>query len=665
MAEKEVADIRATMTRSETLGVQRFLELQQVLFPDGEIPDAGDVRKRIVDGNATFADAFVAKMYDLGVGKNDLLEQLPETQEFAKKFHKAFSVKTTEKAMNMVSYADQVRSINKFYDFDQNFFEANQLINEGRSNLSSNVISKTISPLLRSIENLRLNKLTSAKAKPGSRKLFAGNIPPEVLQTVVKQIDVIRKAEGDVAADVVLASLLGLRGTDLTETRTTVELATRMKPQRPVYDVETGTIVNTVEEGEPGKGLKKIGDDRPLGPLLTRVYNERYAAAGPTGEIFPDMSTAKINKLINKHIYPALPSETKKAAKKKQLDYTDMRRITAAAIANGMGNVEAADAIISHKGSDKELDAKILRAYYIDVEDVDKLSKRGVIFSMFEKMMADSLGATTGGEFAAALGYNYEGFEADYSSLDSKGTVDAPEQAQETDQRPKEQAATPEQEANNKAIRENRSRLTTAEMESEALTVEEQNYQRRVALQQQKQADIEAGVMPEPKGPKKVTPEAASIAQVAENFEPSDFTDEEIAELEGKGISFTEQEKTPSKPTVGGTILRGLGGAFAGLLAYELFRDPLGTSAALAKDAAIEGAALAVKAPLGFAAAIPTILEPTPTAGPELSESQPRLRFDDDDFQYRDEQPIDKDEAARKREEAAAAATQPTGFLSP
>lgn len=662
MAEKEVADIRATMTRSETLGVQRFLELQQTLFPDGEIPDVGDVRKRIVDGTATFADAFVAKMYDLGVGKNDLLEQLPETQEFAKKFHKAFSIKTTEKAMNMVSYADQVRGINKFYDFDQNFFEANQLINEGRSNLSSNVISKTISPLLRSIENLRLNKLASAKAKPGSRKLFAGDIPPEVLQTVVKQIDVIRQAEGDVAADVVLASLLGLRGTDLTETRTTVELATRMKPQRPVYDVETGTIVNTVEEGEPGKGLKQIGDDRPLGPLLTRVYNERYAAAGLTGEIFPDMSTSKINRLINKYIYPALPSKTKKAAKKQQLDYTDMRRITAAAIANGMGNIEAADAIISHKGSDKELDAKILRAYYIDVEDVDKLAKRGVIFSMFEKMMADSLGATTGGEFAAALGYNFEGFEADYSSLDSKGTVDAPEQAQETDQRPKEQTATPEQEANNKALRENRSRLTSAEMEREAVSIEEETYQRKVALQQQKQADIEAGVMPEPKGQKKAAPEAAPIAQIAENFEPSDFSDEELAELEGKGISFTEQEKTPSKPTIGGTILKGLGGAFTGLLAYELFRDPLGTSAALAKDAAIEGAALALKAPVGLASAIPIALEPSQLAAPKVDQPFPELRFDDDDFQYRNES---TEEAARKREEAADAAAQPAGFLSP
>jgi len=552
MKEEEVAAVRASMDAPEILGVKRFIELQQTLFPDGEIPDIGDVQRRIVDGTATFADAFVAKMYDLGVGKNDLLEQLPETQEFAKKFHKAFSTKVTENAMNMVSYADQVRGINKFYDLDQNFFEANQLISEGRSNLSSNVISKTISPLNRSIENVRLNKLTSAKAKPGSKKLFAGNIPPEVLQTVVKQIDVIRKAEGDVAADAVLASLLGLRGTDLTETRTTVELATRMKPQRPVYDVETGTLVNPVEPGEPGKGLKKIGDDRPLGPLLRRVYDERFKNAGPTGEIFPGMTTAKINGLINKYIYPALPEKTKKAAKKTRLDYTDMRRITAAAIANGMGNVKAADAIISHTGSDKELDAKILRAYYIDVEDVDKLSQRGVIFSMFEKMMADSLGATTGGQFAAALGYDFPDFEADYSSLDSKGTVDAPKQAQETDQRPVAKQPTPEQQAENQAIRENRSRLTSAEIESEALSVEEQNYQRRVDLEKQKLADIEAGVMPAPgTSPIDAAPEPEVRPGIPENFDVSDFTPEEIAELEGIGVEFSEEEKTSAESRKG------------------------------------------------------------------------------------------------------------------
>ena len=552
MKEEEVAAVRASMDAPEILGVKRFIELQQTLFPDGEIPDIGDVQRRIVDGTATFADAFVAKMYDLGVGKNDLLEQLPETQEFAKKFHKAFSVKVTENAMNMVSYADQVRGVNKFYDLDQNFFEANQLISEGRSNLSSNVISKTISPLNRSIENVRLNKLTSAKAKPGSKKLFAGNIPPEVLQTVVKQIDVIRKAEGDVAADAVLASLLGLRGTDLTETRTTVELATRMKPQRPVYDVETGTLVNPVEPGEPGKGLKKIGDDRPLGPLLRRVYDERFKNAGPTGEIFPGMTTAKINGLINKHIYPALPEKTRKAAKKTRLDYTDMRRITAAAIANGMGNVKAADAIISHTGSDKELDAKILRAYYIDVEDVDKLSKRGVIFSMFEKMMADSLGATTGGEFAAALGYDFPDFEADYSSLDSQGTVDAPEQVQETDQRPVAEQATPEQQAKNQALRENRARLTSAEMEREAVSLEEETYQRRVDLEQRRLADIEAGVMPAPgTSPVDAAPEPEVRPGIPENFDVSDFTPEEIAELEGIGVEFSAEEKASAESRSG------------------------------------------------------------------------------------------------------------------
>ena len=596
---KGVAAIRASMDAAEILGVKRFIELQQTLFPDGEIPDIRDVQKRIVDGTATFADAFVAKMYDLGVGKNDLLEQLPETQEFAKKFHKAFSTKVTEKAMNMVSYADQVRGINKYYDFDQNFFEANQLINEGRSNLSSNVISKTISPLNRSIENVRLNKLTSAKAKPGSKKLFAGNIPPEVLQTVVKQIDVIRKAEGDVAADAVLASLLGMRGEDLTGTRTTVELATRFKPQRPVYDIETGTIVNPVEEGEPGKGLKPIGDDRPLGPLMRRVYDERFKSAGPTGEIFPDMTTTKINRLINKYIYPALPEKTRKAAKKKQIDYTDMRRITAAAIANGMGNVTAADAIISHKGSDKELDAKILRAYYIDVEDVDKLSKRGVIFSMFEKMMADSLGASTGGEFAAALGYDFPDFEADYSSLDSQVTVDAPEQAQETDQRPVAEQATPEQQAKNQALRENRSRLTSAEMELQAAEKKEAALLKEIETAKKRRDAQEAGLLPpdtppEPKSsvnPAGDVKEAAISAELLEKLKqnPIQFNNY-LKRLESQGVDVSEYRKMlpagKSGPGLTG-VMTGIGIGLTGA-AIVTAEDATAATSEIARDVALD-----------------------------------------------------------------------------
>ena len=119
---------------------------------------------------------------------------------------------------------------------------------------------------------------------------------------------------------------------------------------------------------------------------------------------------------------------------------------------------------------------------------------------------------------------------------------------------------------------------------------------------------------------------------------------------------------------------KAVGGAFAGLAAYELFRDPLGTGAAMAKEIAIEGAGLAARLPAGPAAALPMILEPTATAGPELSEIEPGLGYTEDELrQIRGTEPlpdadagfVNRNDAARNREEATDAAAQPMGFLSP
>ena len=77
--------------------------------------------------------------------------------------------------------------------------------------------------------------------------------------------------------------------------------------------------------------------------FLQKFFGERFSAAGPTGELFPDMTTGKINSLINKYVTPALSDEVKSKAKKRNtsgkfsLDYTDLRRITSSAIANGLG----------------------------------------------------------------------------------------------------------------------------------------------------------------------------------------------------------------------------------------------------------------------------------------------------------------------------------------
>ncbi|MHC4363289.1 MAG: hypothetical protein ACYSTZ_10710, partial [Planctomycetota bacterium] len=193
-----MADIMETLDPTEKVRVSQFIELQQTLFPDGNIPTQKEIRQRIVDGTATVRDTFIAKMYDLGVPENSLLNDLDATSDFAKKFHKAFSSRVVEKAMTMSGHATQVRTLSKQLDLSGNFLELQSAVIQGTTDLSGNQVNKIISPLASSFEKVKLNKLSSAKAASGSRKLFKGAIPPEVLQTIVKQVAVIRQKEGDV-----------------------------------------------------------------------------------------------------------------------------------------------------------------------------------------------------------------------------------------------------------------------------------------------------------------------------------------------------------------------------------------------------------------------------------------------------------------------------------
>ena len=578
-------NIYETLSAPDKLKIEEFVRLQKTIFPDGNIPTYKEIRGRVVDGTATIRDAFIAKMYNLGIAPNSLFEQLDETSEFAKKFHKAFGKKVVQKAMTMTGHSRQAADLAREVDLSGNFLELQSEALAGTSNLSSNKISKLISPLSSSFQNVKIDKLSNRTSTAGDRKLFKGAIPPEVLETVLKQIAVIREKEGAIAADAVLGSLLGMRGADLTETRTTVELATRTTPQRPVYNPETGTVENPVEEGQAGKGLKPIGDDRPLGPLLAKVFGERFSAAGPTGELFPGMTTGKINSLINKYVTPALSDEVKSKAKKRNtsgkfsLDYTDLRRITASAIANGLGNTEAADAILAHTGSEKELDAKILRTFYIDVEDIGKLEQRGLVFSMFEKMMANALGAETGGQLAASLGYDFADFEADYSDLESKMTMDAPAG---TDNRPVAVTPTPEQAAINAELSESRGKLTSAQLEEEAADKEQKALDKQIETAKKRQEAEAAGIL-RPKGRKSPDP----LDEISEEGK-NKLRELGASELFGLDDPTPDPDPEPPKGSGGkGTLAVMTGLTGAGIVASDA---AIAATAEIARDIGIDTA---------------------------------------------------------------------------
>jgi hypothetical protein len=139
-------------------------------------------------------------------------------------------------------------------------------------------------------------------ASKGTRKLAKGAIPAEVLQSVLQGIGDI---PDPVTRDAVMAALLGIAGKTLSNMRTTRALATRSKPVRPFYDREAGVARDP--EVATGGGRKAKGPDKPAGPVLREILNRRYDAAGPTGELFPNMTTGKISAAFKKHVFTKIP----------------------------------------------------------------------------------------------------------------------------------------------------------------------------------------------------------------------------------------------------------------------------------------------------------------------------------------------------------------------
>jgi len=133
--------------------------------------------------------------------------------------------------------------------------------------------------------------------------------------------------------------------------------------------------------------------------------------------------------------------------------------------------------------------------------------------------------------------------------------------------------------------------------------------------------------------------------RLAEDFDRATFTGEARKQLEQSRIKKQlkeESERITSAEDMSENSRKALGSGFdldsfikgsartagiaaAGTLLYEAVRDPLGTGAALAKDIALEGAALALKAPLAVAGAVPMILEPKQIGSGELTDEDRAL----------------------------------------
>lgn len=481
----------AELTKQEKTVVDSFMNLQRTLFSDGEIPSLEEVRARIDSGSHTVADSFIAKMYNDGVPDEPILAELDETKDFYSKFEKTFSREVVGPARNTTGISNNITKLQKNgVDLGSSFAEFEAASKTPSGNISEDVRKNIVRPFKVAADNVLELKLSRTGASKGTRKLAKGAIPAEVLQAVLQGIGDI---PDPVTRDAVMASLLGYRGEDLSGMRTTRALAIRSKPVRPFYDREAGVARDP--EVATGGGRKAKGPDKPPGPVLREILNRRYDAAGATGELFPNMTTGRISTALKKYVFPKIPQEVQDKLLTKPSGYTDLRRITASAIANQLGRPDLASEIISHKGSGESLLDKVMTGYYTDVEDISGLQQRGEILVAYEKMMADAVGATDAKGLGEALRLDLSPeFNAQYPAVDAMAT---PSQA------PVQPAtATPEQIAQGEEFRAAKTAEATATAElaaqEKAAAAEEKMLQRaarapEIAEAERKLAEAKAG----------------------------------------------------------------------------------------------------------------------------------------------------------------------------
>ena len=366
-------------------------------------------------------DAFIARMYDTGVPEQPLLAELDDTQSFYKKFEKAFSKNVIGPAPGTLGIAGSLNKLNRQnVDITSSFVQLEKAALDPTTGIKDDFRKTITRPLRTSADNVLQLKLASRGAAKGTRKLAKGAIPPEVLEAVLSGIADI---PDEVTRDAVMASLLGYRGTDLSGIRTSRALATRAGTPRPYYDRETG--ITRDPDVAAGRGRKGAGPDKPPGPVLRAILDRRFDAAGDTGELFPDINTGKISSALKKHVFSKIPKDVLDNLLTKPTGYTDLRRITASAIANQLGRPDLASQIISHKGDDV-IDV-VMTGYYTDVEDLSGLEQRGQILSAYEKMMADAVGATDAKGLGESLNLNLpEEFNASYTDIDISSPSVAP-----------------------------------------------------------------------------------------------------------------------------------------------------------------------------------------------------------------------------------------------
>ena len=388
-----------TLSKADKDEIKAFQNIRDTLFVDGNIPTRDEVEAKINSGKFTVRDAYLAKMYSQGMDTAPLVEQFPDTKEFASKFKKAFSQKRLDAAAQPKGFATNLLKSLEKVSLDDSYDEVGQLL-------------KDRGPLNSAIDKVKKGKFPTGIK--GTQKLGKelGKYTPQLIQAIGQGISEI---PDDNIRSAVVAQLFGSRQVDIFEMRTTKEFAQRGVQKRPYFDPNTGEQVNPERASR-----KQAGPTKVMPPVTAELMRKMHSKAGITGELFPDLTNKKIDDALKKHVFKAIPKDVLDRLDKAPSTFTDLRRITAAFVLNQLKDAQSASEIISHKGNlDDKID-KVMLKFYADKDDTNILKRtQGLV--LFEKELAKGLGVSTAKQLGVKLklGLPVE-FNATYPEVDLK-----------------------------------------------------------------------------------------------------------------------------------------------------------------------------------------------------------------------------------------------------
>jgi len=401
------------MTTAKTQKINNFIEFQNRLFPDGNIPTREEIKQLVLNGDTSIKTHILNKMYRDGVPTDAFLLKDEKTKDFANKFNEAFgSTKQTSKNITGV-VADVSKVFNKGLTLEDDF----------ESVYDKKVFSSSdVKALKNSYTNTVTTKEIPTPTIKGSKKLASGKVPSGLLKTILEAVGSI---PDETLRDATIASLIGYRGTDLTGVVTNAEQAAEEFPVRPYYNPETKSLITP--DVDIGAGRKGKDPLKQLGPLMQSIFDRRFANA-VDGELFPDIGTKDISNALNKHVFPKIPKEVTAHLKTEPKGYGAMRKVLASAIANDLGKPDVASELMGH-GSKQLAGNTVLNKFYATIVDEGGLQARADTLLQFEKFMANALGVNTSGELATKLNLKFDNPDLNmiYPEFDTDQPAQGPE----------------------------------------------------------------------------------------------------------------------------------------------------------------------------------------------------------------------------------------------